>query len=72
MSQTVHADFNVQEAINIAKPGEVVHIPAGRYQGNFIVTKPITLQGEEGTEFIGERDNPSLRIENTTNVTVEK
>jgi len=71
MSQTVHADFNVQEAINIAKPGEVVHIPAGRYQGNFIVTKPITLQGEEGTELIGERDNPSLRIENTTNVTVE-
>ncbi|TDX90897.1 UNVERIFIED_CONTAM: nitrous oxidase accessory protein [Lysinibacillus xylanilyticus] len=71
MSQTVHADFDVQEAINVAKPGKVVHIPAGRYQGNFIVTKPITLQGEEGTELIGERDNPTLRIENTANVTVE-
>ncbi|PJO45395.1 right-handed parallel beta-helix repeat-containing protein, partial [Lysinibacillus xylanilyticus] len=71
MSHTVHADFDVQEAINVAKPGEVVHIPAGRYQGNFNVTKPITLQGEEGTELIGERDNPTLRIENTANVTVE-
>lgn len=71
MSQTVYADFDVQEAINVAKPGEVVHIPAGRYRGNFIVTKPITLQGEEGTELIGESDKPALRIENTTNVSVE-
>lgn len=71
MSQTVYADFDVQEAINVAKPGEVVHIPAGRYQGNFIVTKPITLQGEEGTELIGESDKPALRIENTTNVSVD-
>lgn len=71
MSQTVHADFDVQEAINEAKPGEVVHIPAGRYQGNFIVSKPITLQGEGGAELIGERNNPALRIENTANVTVE-
>ncbi|MGE7691946.1 right-handed parallel beta-helix repeat-containing protein [Lysinibacillus sp. NPDC097214] len=71
MSQTVYADFDVQEAINVAKPGEVVHIPAGRYQGNFIVSKPITLQGEEGTELVGVRDNAALRIENTANVTVE-
>ncbi|MGE7696095.1 right-handed parallel beta-helix repeat-containing protein [Lysinibacillus sp. NPDC094177] len=71
MSQTVHADFDVQEAINEAKPGEVVHIPAGRYQGNFIVSKPITLQGEGGAELIGERNNPALRIENTANVIVE-
>ncbi|MGE7676022.1 right-handed parallel beta-helix repeat-containing protein [Lysinibacillus sp. NPDC094403] len=71
MSQTVHADFDVQEAINEAKPGEVVHIPAGRYQGNFIVSKPIKLQGEVGAELIGERNDPALRIENTANVTVE-
>jgi len=71
MSQTVYADFDVQEAINVAKAGEIVHIPAGRYRGNFIVTKPITLQGEEGTELIGESDKPALRIENTTNVSVE-
>ena len=71
MSQTVYADFDVQEAINVAKAGEIVHIPAGRYRGNFIVTKPITLQGEEGTELIGESDKPALRIENTTNVSVD-
>lgn len=71
MSQTVYADFDVQEAINVAKPGEVVHIPAGRYQGDFIVTKPITLQGEEGTKLVGVKNNPALRIENTANVTVE-
>nr|WP_283164839.1 NosD domain-containing protein [Lysinibacillus sp. Bpr_S20] len=71
MSQTVYADFDVQEAINVAKPGDVVHIPAGRYQGDFIVTKPITLQGEEGTKLAGVKNNPALRIENTANVTVE-
>ncbi|KOS62338.1 right-handed parallel beta-helix repeat-containing protein [Lysinibacillus agricola] len=71
MSQTVYADFDMQAAIDAARPGEIVHIPAGRYQGNFIVTKPITLQGEEGTELIGERDKPALRIENTAKVTVE-
>ncbi|MGE7916258.1 right-handed parallel beta-helix repeat-containing protein [Lysinibacillus xylanilyticus] len=71
ISQTVYADFDVQHAIDAAKPGEVVHIPAGRYHGNFIVTKPITLQGEEGTELIAEKNEPALRIENTANITVE-
>lgn len=67
----MYADFDVQHAIDAAKPGEVVHIPAGRYHGNFIVTKPITLQGEEGTELIAEKNEPALRIENTANITVE-
>lgn len=71
ISQTVYADFDVQHAIDAAKPGEVVHIPAGRYHGNFIVTKPIMLQGEEGTELIAEKNEPVLRIENTANITVE-
>lgn len=71
ISQTVYADFDVQHAIDAAKPGEVVHIPAGRYHGNFIVTKPIMLQGEEGTELIAEKNEPALRIENTANITVE-
>lgn len=67
----MYADFDVQHAIDAAKPGEVVHIPAGRYHGNFIVTKPIMLQGEEGTELIAEKNEPALRIENTANITVE-
>ncbi|WP_285396123.1 NosD domain-containing protein [Lysinibacillus sp. fls2-241-R2A-57] len=71
VSQTVYADFDVQNAIDAAKPGEVVHIPVGRYHGNFIVTKPIMLQGEEGTELIAEGNEPALRIENTANITVE-
>ncbi|WP_456960557.1 right-handed parallel beta-helix repeat-containing protein [Lysinibacillus sp. TE18511] len=71
ISQTVYADFDVQHAIDAAKPGEVVHIPAGRYHGNFIVTKPIMLKGEEGTELIAEKNEPALRIENTANITVE-
>ncbi|MEX3747631.1 MULTISPECIES: right-handed parallel beta-helix repeat-containing protein [Lysinibacillus] len=71
ISQTVYADFDVQHAIDAAKPGEVVHIPAGRYHGNFIVTKPIMLKGEEGTELIAVKNEPALRIENTANITVE-
>jgi len=70
MSHTVYAEFDIQEAINAASPGEVIHIPAGRYQGNFIVTKPLTLLGEDGTEVISKNNEPTLRIENTATISI--
>ncbi|MGG2056668.1 NosD domain-containing protein [Lysinibacillus pakistanensis] len=70
MSDIVYAEFDIQEAIDTASPGEVIHIPAGRYQGNFVVTKPLTLLGEEGTEFVSKNNEPALRIESTTTISI--
>ncbi|QGG53283.1 right-handed parallel beta-helix repeat-containing protein [Lysinibacillus pakistanensis] len=70
MSPLVYAEFDIQEAIDAASPGEVIHIPAGHYQGNFVVTKPLTLLGEEGTEFISKNNDPALRIENTVTISI--
>lgn len=32
-SQTAYAEFDIQYAIDQAKAGDSIHIPAGRYQG---------------------------------------
>ena len=32
-SQTAYAEFDIQFAIDQAKAGDSIHIPAGRYQG---------------------------------------
>lgn len=70
-SQTANAEFDLQLAIDQAKPGEIVHIPAGRYQGNFIVKKPIKLLGEKGVELYSQNTEPALKIDHTANVSIE-
>ncbi len=37
--------FDLQTAIDAAQPGQTIQIPPGVYQGNFTITKPITLEG---------------------------
>ncbi|WKT76023.1 right-handed parallel beta-helix repeat-containing protein [Lysinibacillus fusiformis] len=69
--QTANAEFDLQFAIDQAKPGEIVHIPAGRYQGNFTVKKSIKLQGEKGVELYSQNTEPALKIDDTANVSVE-
>ncbi|QDQ00286.1 copper-binding protein [Lysinibacillus fusiformis] len=71
MSQTVYADFDIQKSIDKAKPGATITIPAGQYEGNFVLTKKITLRGEQGTELVALGDEPVLRIDNTATVTIE-
>ncbi|MFY0520771.1 right-handed parallel beta-helix repeat-containing protein [Lysinibacillus sp. UGB7] len=71
MSQTVYADFDVQEAIDAAKPGAIISIPTGHYKGNFVLTKKITLRGEQGTELVALGNEPVLRIDGSTKVTIE-
>ena len=70
-SQTAYAEFDIQFAIDQAKAGDSIHIPAGRYQGNFIVKKPIKLYGQKGTELYAQNDEPVLKIEHATNVSIE-
>jgi len=69
--QTANAEFDLQFAIDQARPGEIVHIPAGRYQGNFTVKKSITLQGEKGVELYSQNTKPALKIDHTANVSIE-
>ncbi|AET64884.1 right-handed parallel beta-helix repeat-containing protein [Methanothrix harundinacea] len=38
--------FSIQEAIDIASPGDVVLVRSGTFSGNVNVTKPIVLRGE--------------------------
>ena len=41
------ADFHtIQEAINAAGPGDVIHVAAGIYREHLIVNKSLTLIGE--------------------------
>lgn len=70
-SQTAYAEFDIQFAIDQAKAGDSIHIPAGRYQGNFIVRKPIKLYGHKGTELYSQNDEPALKIDHATNVSIE-
>ncbi|WP_230875103.1 NosD domain-containing protein [Lysinibacillus cavernae] len=70
-SQTAYAEFDIQFAIDQAKTGDIIHIPAGRYEGNFMVKKPIILRGEEGVELYSQNNNPVLKIEHAANVSVE-
>ncbi len=39
--------------IDAADPGSTIHVPAGIYTGNLIITKPITLDGGDATVFDG-------------------
>jgi nitrous oxidase accessory protein len=45
ISITVHAGDDLQAAINGAAPNDTLLVEAGTYQGNFMVAKPLTLQG---------------------------
>ncbi|MET4563230.1 nitrous oxidase accessory protein [Lysinibacillus parviboronicapiens] len=71
MSQTVYADFDIQKAIDRAKPGATITIPAGQYKGNFVLTKKITLRGIQGTELVALGNEPVFRIDGGSTVTIE-
>lgn len=72
-TETFYAsEFDVQQEINAAEEGAVLVIPAGRYEGNFAITKSITLTGEKGAELVGLGTEAVLRIEGAQAVTVEK
>lgn len=57
------AAFDLQQAIDRARPGDVVRIPSGVHRGHFRVTLPLTLQGEPGAVVDGEGEGDVIRIE---------
>ncbi|MCC7390506.1 MAG: nitrous oxide reductase family maturation protein NosD [Phycisphaerales bacterium] len=58
----------VRALIDAAGAGEVVRVPAGVYQGNLIVSKPVTLDGGAGAVFdgLGEGTVIEVRAEGVT------
>ncbi len=48
---TVTSGQNLQDAINLSVTGDTVLVKPGIYQGNFVIDKAITLQGEEGAKI---------------------
>ncbi len=64
------SSFNLQAAIDAAQPGDVIKVPPGLYQGNFVIEKPITLQGIDWPVIDGNNQGNVLEINNAPNVTI--
>ena len=41
--------FDLQAQIDVAQEGTVIQLEKGVYDGNVVITKPIVLEGVEGT-----------------------
>ncbi len=65
-----HSTFNLQAAIDAAEPGAVIQIPPGLYQGNFLIEKPITLEGINWPILDGQNQGNVIEINNAPHVTI--
>jgi nitrous oxidase accessory protein len=61
---------SLRQAIMGAKPGDVIEIERGRYKGNFLVDKPLTLRGIGRPTLSGGQQGDTLRV-TATDVTIE-
>jgi len=56
-------DFaTIQAAIDVAEPGDTVHIRAGHYKEALVIKKPLTLMGEGRTETEIQAPNPDQDV----------
>jgi nitrous oxidase accessory protein len=64
------AEFDLQAAIDATAPGATLHVPAGIYQGNFVIAKPLTLIGVEWPILDGNNQGRVIEIVNAPDVTI--
>ena len=64
------AAFDLQAAIDGAQPGAVIHVPPGVYRGNFVIEKPITLEGIDWPVLDGDSQGNVIEIIETPDVTI--
>ncbi|NJN97262.1 MAG: nitrous oxide reductase family maturation protein NosD [Anaerolineales bacterium] len=64
------SSFNLQSALDAAQPGDTVQLPAGVYQGNFVIRKSINLEGLDWPILDGGNHGTVITIENTPDVTI--
>ena len=62
--------LDLQAQIDVAQEGTVIQLEKGVYDGNIVITKPVVLQGVEGTIIKSTADAPAITIDNTTDVTI--
>ncbi len=65
-----HSSFNLQTAIDAARPGEVIKVPPGLYQGNFVIEKSITLEGIDWPIIDGNNQGHVIEVNNAPQVTI--
>lgn len=66
----------LQDAINSANDGDVIELGSGVYQGNIVITKPITIDGKDRKAIIrGDGDSDVIKIKSSNvkllNLTIE-
>jgi nitrous oxidase accessory protein len=64
------SSFDLQAAIDAAEPGATLHVPAGLYEGNFVITKPLTLIGLDWPILDGNNQHTVITINNVPDVTI--
>lgn len=69
-SFTLQNSFDLQAAINAARPGAVVRVPPGEYRGNFVIGKPLTLQGVNWPVLDGQNQGNVVEVNQTPDVTI--
>ena len=61
---------SLQQAIRMAKPGDVLEIERAVHTGNFLIDKPLTLRGVGRPSLSGAQKGDTLRV-TATDVTIE-
>jgi nitrous oxidase accessory protein len=67
---TIHNSFDLQAAINAAQPGDVIRVPGGAYSGNFLIEKPLTLEGIDWPVLDGQNQGNVIEINDAPGVTI--
>ena len=62
--------LDLQTQIDAAQEGTVVQLEKSVYEGAIVITKPIVLEGVEGTVIKSTANAPAITIDNTTDVAI--
>jgi nitrous oxidase accessory protein len=66
----IKAGESLQQAIRAARPGDVLEIERGFFQGNFVIDKPLTLRGINRPTLSGGMQGDTVRV-TSPDVTIE-
>lgn len=61
---------DINSAVRVAQPGEVIYLEKGTYRGSVTIDKPLQLIGEAGVILDGEGKGDVVLVQNTHNVTI--
>jgi nitrous oxidase accessory protein len=64
------SSFDLQAAIDAAQPGAVIQVPPGLYQGNFLIEKPLTLEGIDWPILDGKAQGHVIQVNQAPHVTL--